>query len=188
MSKAAKAAAKTTAKSKAKAPARDARLDPPTDLGANAVGDISAALNLLLADVFALYLKTKNFHWHVSGPNFRSHHLLFDEHADQIFAMTDPIAERVRKIGGTTLHSIAEIARNTRVLENEKDYVEPSDMVAELRDDNKDMIARLRAAHAVCSEHNDVGSTSLIEEWIDQAERRHWFLFETSRRPDSSAR
>ena len=163
-----------------------ARLATPTDLGGNATKDISGALNALLADTFALYLKTKNFHWHVSGPNFRDYHLMFDEHGDQIFAMTDPIAERVRKIGGTTLHSIAEIARNTRVLENEKEYVEPSDMVAELRDDNKDLVQRLRAAHAVCSEHNDVASTSLIEQWIDESERRLWFLFETSRRPDSS--
>ncbi|MCB1501935.1 MAG: DNA starvation/stationary phase protection protein [Bauldia sp.] len=165
---------------------RDARLDPPTDLGANAVGDISAALNLLLADAFALYLKTKNFHWHVSGPHFRDFHLMFDEQADQIFAMTDPIAERVRKVGGKTLHSTAEIARTTRILENEKDYVEPSDMVAELRDDNKDFVARLRAAHAVCADHNDLGSTSLIEQWIDETERRLWFLFETSRNADSS--
>lgn len=165
---------------------RDARVDPPTDLGANAVGDISAALNLLLADAFALYIKTKNFHWHVSGPHFRDFHLLFDEQADQIFAITDAIAERVRKVGGKTIHSTAEIARTTRVLENEKDYVEPSDMVAELRDDNKDFIARLRAAHEVCAEHNDTASTSLIEQWIDEAERRHWFLFETSRRGDSS--
>ena len=165
---------------------RDARLDPPTDLGANAVGDISAALNLLLADAFALYIKTKNFHWHVSGHHFRDYHLMFDEQGDQIFAITDAIAERVRKVGGTTLHSVAEIARTTRVLENEKDYVEPSDMVAELRDDNKDFVARLRAAHEVCSEHNDSASTSLIEQWIDEAERRHWFLFETSRRGDSS--
>ncbi len=177
-----KAAAKAS-KAKAKAPTRDARLDPPSDLGANAVGDISAALNLLLADVFALYMKTKNFHWHVSGPHFRSYHLMFDEQGEQIFAMTDPIAERVRKIGGTTLHSLAEAARMTRVLENDKEYVDPSDMVAELRDDNKDLIARLRAAHDVCSEHNDVASTSLIEQWIDEAERRTWFLFETSRRP-----
>jgi starvation-inducible DNA-binding protein len=165
---------------------RDARVDPPTDLGANAVGDISAALNLLLADAFALYIKTKNFHWHVSGPHFRDYHLLFDEQADQIFAITDAIAERVRKVGGKTIHSTAEIARMTRVLENEKDYVEPSDMVAELRDDNKDFIAHLRAAHEVCSEHNDTASTSLIEQWIDEAERRHWFLFETSRRGDSA--
>ncbi|HET7715762.1 MAG TPA: DNA starvation/stationary phase protection protein [Bauldia sp.] len=174
------------AKAVTKTKKRDARLDPPTDLGANAVGDISAALNLLLADVFALYMKTKNFHWHVSGPHFRDYHLLFDEQADQLFSITDAIAERVRKIGGTTLHSIAEIARTTRVLENEKDYVEPSDMVAELRDDNKDLVARLRAAHEVCAEHNDVASTSLIEQWIDDAERRLWFLFETSRRADSS--
>jgi starvation-inducible DNA-binding protein len=165
---------------------RDGRVDPPTDLGANAVGDISAALNLLLADAFALYMKTKNFHWHVSGPHFRGYHLLFDEQADQIFGITDAIAERVRKVGGKTIHSIAEIARTTRVLENEKDYVEPSDMVAELRDDNKDFIARLRAAHEVCSGHNDTASTSLIEQWIDDAERRHWFLFETSRKGDSS--
>lgn len=165
---------------------RDPRLDPPTDLGANAVGDIAAALNLLLADAFALYIKTKNFHWHVSGPHFRDYHLLFDEQADQIFGITDAIAERVRKIGGKTIHSTAEIARTTRVLENEKDYVEPSDMVAELRDDNKDFVARLRAAHEVCSDHNDVASTSLIEQWIDEAERRTWFLFETSRKGDSS--
>jgi starvation-inducible DNA-binding protein len=165
---------------------RDGRVDPPTDLGANAVGDISAALNLLLADAFALYMKTKNFHWHVSGPHFRDFHLLFDEQADQIFGITDAIAERVRKVGGKTIHSIGEIARTTRVLENEKDYVEPSDMVAELRDDNKDFIARLRAAHEVCSGHNDTASTSLIEQWIDDAERRHWFLFETSRKGDSS--
>jgi starvation-inducible DNA-binding protein len=179
---------KAPAKAAAKGKKRDARLDPPTDLGENAVGDISAAFNLLLADVFALYLKTKNFHWHVSGPHFRSFHLMFDEQADQIFAMTDPIAERVRKLGGTTIHSIAEIARTTRVLENEKDYVEPSDMVAELRDDNKDLVGRLRAVHAVCSEHNDVASTSLIEQWIDESERRLWFLFETSRRGDSSSK
>jgi len=176
----------TKAPAKSKTKLRDARVDPPTDLGANAVGDISAALNLLLADAFALYMKTKNFHWHVSGPHFRDFHLLFDEQADQIFGITDEIAERVRKVGGKTIHSIAEIARTTRVLENEKDYVEPSDMVAELRDDNKDFIARLRAAHDVCSGHNDSASTSLIEQWIDDAERRHWFLFETSRRGDSS--
>ena len=173
-------------KAPVKARKRDARLDPPTDLGANAVGDITAALNLLLADVFALYLKTKNFHWHVSGPHFRDYHLMFDEQADQIFGITDAIAERVRKIGGKTIHSVAEIARTTRVLENEKDYVEPSDMVAELRDDNKDLVARLRATHEVCSEHNDVASTSLVGQWIDDAERRHWFLFETSRRGDSA--
>jgi starvation-inducible DNA-binding protein len=173
-------------KAATRAKKRDPRLDPPTDLGENAVGDISAALNLLLADVFALTMKTKNFHWHVSGPHFRDYHLLFDEQADQLFGITDAIAERVRKIGGKTLRSTAEIARTTRVLENEADFVEPSDMVAELRDDNKDLVGRLRAAHGVCEGHGDVASTSLIEQWIDEAERRLWFLFETSRRGDSS--
>ena len=165
---------------------RKAPLQTPTDLGDNARRDITGALNTLLADVFALYLKTKNFHWHVSGPHFRDYHLLFDEQADQIFAITDAIAERVRKIGGKTIHSVAEIARTTRVIENEADYVEPSDMVAELRDDNKDLVTRLRAAHAVCEEHNDVATASLIEQWIDEAERRAWFLFEASRRGDSA--
>jgi starvation-inducible DNA-binding protein len=163
---------------------RDPRLDPPTDLGENAVGDITAALNLLLADVFALYLKTKNFHWHVSGPHFRDYHLLFDEQGDQIFAMTDPIAERVRKLGGKTLHSIGQIARTTRVADNDADYVEPSDMLAELADNNRDLVARLRSAHDTCEGHGDVASTSLIEVWIDETERRLWFLFESSRRAD----
>ena len=165
---------------------RDSRLDPPTDLGQNAVGDISAALNLLLADVFALYLKTKNFHWHVSGPHFRDYHLMFDEQADQIFAMTDVLAERVRKIGGTTLHSVGEIAKMTRVLGNDAAYVEPSDMVAELRDDNKDLVARLRVAHDVADGHGDVATTSVLETFIDETERRLWFLFESSRNADSS--
>jgi starvation-inducible DNA-binding protein len=165
---------------------RDTRLDPPTDLGPNAVGDISAALNLLLADAFALYLKTKNFHWHVSGPHFRDYHLLFDEQAGQIFAMTDPLAERVRKLGGKTLHSAGQLARLTRVLDNDADFVEPSDMLAELRDDNRDFVARLRAAHAVAEEHGDVATTSLLEVYIDETERRLWFLFETSRGADSA--
>ena len=165
---------------------RDTRLDPPTDLGANAVGDIAAALNLLLADAFALYFKTKNFHWHVSGPHFRDFHLMFDEQAGQIFAMTDPLAERVRKLGGKTLTSPGSLARTTRVLDNDADYVEPSDMIAELRDDNKDMVTRLREAHAVCDEHGDVASASLLETYIDETERRLWFLFETSRGADSS--
>ena len=165
---------------------RDTRLDPPTDLGPNAVGDIAAALNLLLADAFALYLKTKNFHWHVSGPHFRDYHLLFDEQAGEIFAMTDPLAERVRKLGGKTLHSAGQLARLTRVLDNDADFVEPSDMVAELRDDNRDLVARLRAAHAVCEEHGDVATTSLLEGYIDESERRLWFLFETSRGGDSA--
>jgi starvation-inducible DNA-binding protein len=157
------------------------RLATRTDLGANAVGDITGALNLLLADVFALYLKTKNFHWHVSGPHFRDYHLMFDEQADQIFAMTDVLAERVRKIGGTTLRSIGQVAKAQRVLDNDADYVDPQDMLAELRDDNKDLVARMRAAHDVADEHGDVATTSVLEVFIDEAERRTWFLFEASR-------
>jgi len=159
------------------------RLATPSDLGANAVGDITGALNSVLADVFALYMKTKNFHWHVSGPNFRDLHLMFDEQGDQLFAMTDPIAERVRKIGGRTLHSIAEIARLKTIAENEAEYVDPQAMLAELREDNQALIRRLRAAHDVCDEHDDVASESLIEVWIDEAEKRVWFLFEAGRDP-----
>jgi starvation-inducible DNA-binding protein len=159
-----------------------AALETPTDLGSNTTKDVTGALNALLADVFALYLKTKNFHWHVSGPNFRDYHLLLDEQADQIFAMTDDIAERVRKLGGTTIRSIGHIARLQRVLDNDADYVDPKDMLAELRDDNRDLIARLRETHDLCDEHRDVATASLIENWIDEAERRHWFLFETTRR------
>src|SRR5712672_2490113 len=158
-----------------------AALDTPTDLKPNAVRDISGALNLLLADVFALYMKTKNFHWHVSGPHFRDYHLLLDEQAEQIFATTDDIAERVRKIGGTTLRSIGHIGRLQRVLDNDADFVTPLDMLAELRDDNKQLVASLREVHAVCDEHNDVATASLIENWIDEAERRTWFLFEATR-------
>jgi starvation-inducible DNA-binding protein len=157
-------------------------LSTPTDLGANATRDISAALNLLLADMFALYLKTKNFHWHMSGPHFRDYHLLLDEQADQIFATTDAIAERVRKIGGTTLRSIGHIARLQRVLDNDAQYATPLDMLAELRDDNEQLVARLRQAHGLCDEGGDVASASLIEIWIDEAERRVWFLFEAIRR------
>jgi len=160
---------------------RKAPLDTPTDLESNAVRDVSAALNTLLADTFALYLKTKNFHWHVSGVHFRDFHLLLDEHADQIFAMTDEIAERVRKIGGTTLRSIGHIARLQRVKDNDADFVTPDDMVAELREDNKDLVARLRETHDLCDEARDVATASLIENWIDQTERRLWFLFEASR-------
>lgn len=155
-------------------------LATPTDLGSDATRDISAALNQILADVFALYLKTKNFHWHVSGPHFRDYHLLFDEQGSELFAMTDDIAERVRKVGGTTLRSIAHIARSQRVLDNDADYVDPQDMLAELRDDNKALTAALRAAHAVTDEYNDIASSSLLENWIDEAERRTWFLFEAS--------
>jgi starvation-inducible DNA-binding protein len=157
-------------------------LDTPTDLSDNAVRELSAKLNEILADAFALYLKTKNFHWHVSGPHFRDYHLLFDEQADQVFATTDEIAERVRKVGGLTLHSIGQIARLQRIPDNDADYVDPLDMLAELRSDNQALIAALRETHDLCEEENDVATTSLIEVWIDQAERRVWFLYETSRR------
>ena len=163
---------------------RKAPLQTPTDLGAQATKDISAALNLLLADYFALYMKTKNFHWHVSGPHFRDYHLLLDEHADQIYATTDPIAERVRKVGGITLRSIGQIGRLQRVLDNDADYVTPHDMLAELRDDNQQLATRLREAHGVCEEHGDVATTSLIEIWIDEAERRVWFLYEAGRKAE----
>ena len=163
---------------------RKAKLITPSDLGSNAIRDITGALNALLADVFALYLKTKNFHWHVSGPHFRDYHLLFDEQGEQIFAITDDIAERVRKIGGTTLRSIGNIARLQRIPDNDADYVDPLDMLAELRSDNQALIASLREAHELCAEDNDVATTSLIETWIDQAERRVWFLYEASRRGD----
>jgi len=163
-------------------------LHTPTDLSADATRDISGALNLLLADMFALYLKTKNFHWHMSGPHFRDYHLLMDEQADQIFATTDSIAERVRKIGGSTLRSVGHIARLQRVLDNDAGYVTPLDMLAELRDDNKQLAARLREVHGLCEEHGDVASASLIEIWIDEAEGRVWFLFETTRRGESSGR
>jgi starvation-inducible DNA-binding protein len=153
----------------------------PTDLSPEATKDISAVMNTIQADVFALYVKTKNFHWHVSGPHFRDYHLMLDEHADQIFAMTDDIAERVRKIGGMTLRSIGQIAAMQRILDNDAPYVEPLDMIAELAEDNKTLTSRLRQAHGVCEEHGDIATASLIEVWIDQTERRTWFLFETSR-------
>jgi len=160
---------------------RDAPLATPTDLTRSASKDISGAMNAILADVFSLYLKTKNFHWHMSGPYFRDYHLLLDEQADQLFAMTDPIAERIRKIGGLTLRSIGHISRIQRVLDNDAEYVEPLDMIAELADDNKTMAARLREAHNVCDEHRDVATASLIEVWIDETERRTWFLSEIKR-------
>jgi len=153
-----------------------------TDLTAAAVKDIAGAMNAILADVFALYFKTKNFHWHMSGPHFRDYHLLLDEHADQLFAMTDPIAERIRKLGGLTLKSIGQISRSQRVLDNDAEYVEPLDMLAELAEDNKALTGRLREAHNVCDEGRDVATASLIEVWIDEAERRTWFLFEATRR------
>jgi starvation-inducible DNA-binding protein len=161
-------------------------LATPTDLKAAATKDISGAMNAILADVFALYLKTKNFHWHMSGPHFRDYHLLLDEQADQLFAMTDPIAERIRKLGGATLKSIGHISRTQRVLDNDADYVEPEDMLAELCGDSKTLAASLREVHVVCEEHNDIATASLIEVWIDETERRTWFLFEASRRRDSS--
>jgi starvation-inducible DNA-binding protein len=164
--------------------AKDVRVAPlrtPTDLKPNAIQDVSGALNILLADMLALYLKTKNFHWHVSGPHFRDYHLLLDEQADQIFATTDAIAERVRKIGGTTVRSIGHVSGLQRVLDNDADFVTPMDMLAELRDDNKQLATNLRETHGLCDEHGDVASASLIEVWIDEAERRTWFLFETTR-------
>ena len=161
---------------------RTAPLETPNDLGADAAKDISAALNALLADMFALYLKTKNFHWHVSGPHFRDYHLLLDEQADQLFATTDPVAERVRKLGGTTLRSIGQIGRLQRVADNDAEYVTPHQMLAELREDNQQLAARLREAHAVCDASGDVATASLIEVWIDEAERRVWFLYEASRK------
>src|SRR5215469_5911902 len=156
---------------------RTGPLATPTDLNPNAVRDLAGALNILLADMFGLYVKTKNFHWHVSGPHFRDYHLLLDDQATQIFATTDTIAERVRKIGGTTLRSIGHIARLQRVLDNDAEFVTPADMLAELRDDNKQLTARLRETHGVCDEHDDVATASLLENWIDEAERRTWFLF-----------
>jgi starvation-inducible DNA-binding protein len=160
---------------------RRAPLATPSTLGADAVKNITGALNALLADVFAIYLKTKNFHWHMSGPHFRDYHLLLDEHADQIFAMTDDIAERVRKIGGITIRSIGNVARLQRISDNDADYVDPLDMLAELREDNQAILASMREAHDLCDEENDVATTSLLEVWIDQTERRIWFLFETGR-------
>ena len=165
---------------------RTERLDTPTDLKPEAVSEISAALNRLLADCFALYLKTKNFHWHVSGPHFPDYHRLLDKHADQIFDTTDDLAERVRKIGGTTIRSIGHVARLQRIPDNDADYVGPNEMLTELMNDNKAFAGALRAAHRLCDAHEDVASVSLIENWIDEAERRTWFLYETSRAGDGS--
>jgi starvation-inducible DNA-binding protein len=161
---------------------RTAPLQTPTDLKSNAVRDLSGALNMLLADMFSLYLKTKNFHWHVSGPHFRDYHLMLDEQGDQIFATTDDIAERVRKMGGTTIRSIGHIGRLQRIPDNDADYVTPDDMLAELRDDNRRLITSMRETHDLCDEHGDVATASLLENWIDEAERRTWFLYETSRK------
>ena len=167
---------------------RKAPLHTPTDLGADATRDISGALNALLADIFALYLKTKNFHWHMSGPHFRDYHLLLDEQASQLYAMTDPTAERIRKVGGTTLRSIGHITRTQRVADNDADYVTPLDMLAELRDDNKELAQRMREAHSTCEEHGDVATASILETWIDETEHRVWYLFEASRRGEAPGR
>lgn len=159
-------------------------LSTPTDLGENATKDLAGGLNLLLADIAALYWKTKNFHWHVSGPHFRDYHLLLDDQATQIEGMIDPAAERVRKLGGTTIRSIGHISRLQRLLDNDADYVTPLDMLAELQDDNKQLCTHMRTLHELCDEHNDVATASLIENWIDETEQRIWFLYETTRRTE----
>ena len=156
-------------------------LATPSDISPKAVKDITGALNILLADVFSLYLKTKNFHWHMSGPHFRDYHLLLDDHADQIFAMTDDIAERVRKLGGTTIRSIGHIARLQRIPDNDADFVTPADMLSELHEDEKALVLSMRAVHVLCDDAGDVATASLLENWIDQTQRRSWFLFETTR-------
>ena len=156
----------------------------PTDLGVNASQDIAGGMNAILADVFALYIKTKNFHWHMSGRHFRDYHLLLDEQADQLYSMTDSIAERIRKTGGSTLRSIGHIARIQRVKDNDAEYVHPLDMLAELREDNQELASRLREVHGMVEERRDIGTASLVESWIDETERRTWFLFESSRDSD----
>jgi starvation-inducible DNA-binding protein len=161
-------------------------LDTPTDLAEDAVRDISKAMNAILADSFALYLKTKNFHWHVSGPHFRDYHELLDEQATQIFGATDDMAERVRKIGGMTLRSIGEISRLQSIKDNEENYVPPVDMLKELMEDNKAVAKAMREAHGLCDKHEDVATASMLEIWIDEAEKRAWFLFEASRKPDQT--
>ncbi|NLS01484.1 DNA starvation/stationary phase protection protein [Rhizobium sp. P38BS-XIX] len=160
---------------------RGASMAVPSDLPTNAVASVAAAMNTLLADVFALYLKTKNFHWHMSGPHFRDYHLMLDEQGEDIFAMADAIAERVRKIGGTTLRSIGHVARLQRLSDNDAEYVAPEDMLAELCEDNKRLVQFMRETHELTADNNDVASTSLLENWIDETERRTWFLFEASR-------
>jgi starvation-inducible DNA-binding protein len=165
---------------------RGAPLITPTDLGAKASEEIAGGMNGILADVFSLYMKTKNFHWHMSGPHFRDYHLLLDEQADQLYAMTDPIAERIRKTGGSTLRSIGHIARIQRIKDNDAEYVDPLDMLAELREDNQALASRLREVHGVVDDLRDIATASLIETWIDETERRTWFLFEASRQGDKT--
>jgi len=160
---------------------RTAALNTPGGLSRDAVKDISAAATTLLADVFALYLKTKNFHWHMSGPNFRDYHFLLDEHGEELLGMTDDLAERVRKLGGKTLRSIGDIAKRQRIKDNDADYVHPHEMLAELREDNGSLVASIRALHSLCGEHSDIATASILENWIDEGEKRVWFLFETVR-------
>jgi starvation-inducible DNA-binding protein len=167
---------RTTAEKHRKAP-----LATPTTMSANATKDIAGALTALLADVFVLYLKTKNFHWHMSGPHFRDYHLMLDDQGEQIFAMTDDVAERARKIGGTTIRSIGHIARAQRLLDNDADFVTPQDMLAELRDDNLTLVSLMKETHELCDGHGDIATASLIENWVDETERRAWFLFECTR-------
>jgi starvation-inducible DNA-binding protein len=160
---------------------QNAPLTTPSDIDAQAVKNITGVLNALLADVFSLYMKTKNFHWHMSGPHFRDYHLLLDDHADQLFAMTDEIAERVRKIGGTTVRSVGHIARMQRILDNDADFVTPADMLSELREDEKALTLSMRAVHTLCEQEGDLATASLLENWVDQSQRRRWFLFESTR-------
>ena len=162
-------------------------LDTPTDLPKDAVGEISAAVNVLLADAFALYLKTKNFHWHVSGRHFHDYHIMLDEQSEAIFASTDQLAERVRKLGGTTLRSIGHVAKLQTIQDNNEDYVPPREMLRELMEDNKHVAAAMRKAHELCDEHKDSGTAGLLETFIDETERRTWFLFEASRQESSNA-
>ena len=176
--------AMTTTDAKAR---RKAALDTPTDLKPNAVRDISGALNILLADMFALYLKTKNFHWHVSGRHFRDYHLMLDEQSDAIFATTDQLAERVRKLGGATVKSIGQVAKLQTIKDNDEDYVPPREMLRELMEDNKHMAAAMRKAHKLADDHEDSGTAGLLETFIDETERRTWFLFEASRQEGSNA-
>ena len=166
---------------------QDTALGTPTDLSPAGMREVAASMNAILADVFALYLKTKNFHWHLSGPHFRDYHLMFDEQAEQIFEMTDSIAERVRKIGGHTITSIGSIGRLQCITDNDAEYVKPDDMLVELCEDNKTLTTRLREAHNLCDEHRDIATASLIEVWIDETERRTWFLFAASARDDQRA-
>jgi len=163
------------------APKTVERLGTPTDLSPNATQSIATAMNGLLADSFALYMKTKNFHWHMSGPHFRDYHLLLDEQSEQIFEMTDPMAERIRKIGRLTMHSIGEISRTQRIADNDAEYVAPLDMLAELRDDNQHLVVKMREAHEACEDGKDIATASQLEVWIDETERRTWFLYEATR-------